>query len=176
MNTTEKKILVAFFSHAGENYGVGTVDKGNTQIIAEMIAAATGGTLFRIEPATPYPAAYAPCTEIAKQEKADKARPAIIGDADVETYDTIFLGYPNWWGDLPMAVYTFLEKHDWHGKTVVPFCTHEGSGLSGTERRIADACPGSAVLSGLAMRGTTARHSQTQARREVEIWLQKSVR
>lgn len=170
---SHSRILVAFFSHTGENYGVGTIAKGNTHIVAEMIAEATGGTLFRIEPATPYPAAYDPCTEVAQRERNSKARPAIVGDTAAEEYDVIFLGYPNWWGDLPMAVYTFLEKHDWHGKTLVPFCTHEGSGLSGTPRRIAEACPGSTVPSGLAIRGTTAQRSQAQARREVEEWLKK---
>ena len=114
MNT--KKILVAFFSHTGENYAVGRIEQGNTHIVAEMIASATGGTLFRIEPATPYPDDYRACTEIAQREKRSKARPALVGEIAAEEYDVIFLGYPNWWGDLPMCVYTFLEQHDWAGQ------------------------------------------------------------
>ena len=135
-NMKEKKILVAFFSRAGENYAVGHIEKGNTHIIAEMIAAETDGDLFHIEPVTPYPDDYTECTEVAKQELNVKARPAIKGDIKVEDYDIIFIGYPNWWGDMPMPVYTFIEKHSWQGKTVIPFCTHEGSGLSGTENKL----------------------------------------
>lgn len=103
-----QKILVAFFSRAGENYNVGYIKKGNTQIIAEMIAAETGGTLFHIEPVTPYPAGYDECIEVAKKELNANARPEIKGDVSVEDYDVVFLGYPNWWGDVPMAVYTFI--------------------------------------------------------------------
>ena len=91
----------------------------------------------------------------------------------VEDYDIIFLGYPNWWGDMPMAVYTFIEKHNWNGKTVVPFCTHEGSGLSGTERKLKDACKGATVSAGLAIKGTTAQNSQSQALKTVQTWLLK---
>lgn len=118
-NMNTKKILVAFFSRTGENYAVGRIEQGNTHIVAEMIASATGGTLFRIEPAIPYPDDYRACTEIAQREKRSKARPALVGEIAAEEYDVIFLGYPNWWGDLPMPVYTFLERHDWQGKVVI---------------------------------------------------------
>ena len=84
-----------------------------------------------------------------------------------------FLGYPNWWGEMPMAVYTFIEKHDWEGRTIVPFCTHEGSGLSGTERRIQSACTGAKVLEGLAVRGSAAQHEQESVRKSVSSWLEK---
>ena len=141
--TMEKKILVAFFSRAGENYSVGYIEKGNTQIVAEIISEHTGGKLFHIETAIPYPSSYKECIEIAKQEKEDNARPAIKGDIPVEDYDVVFIGYPNWWGDMPMAVYTFIEKHNWQGKTLIPFCTHEGSGLSSTEKKLSKACAGS---------------------------------
>ena len=168
-----KKILVAFFSRAGENYAVGYIEKGNTHIIAEMIAAETGGDLFHIQPVTPYPDDYTECTEAAKRELNTNARPAIQGDAAVEDYDIIFIGYPNWWGDMPMPVYTFIEKHDWQGKTVIPFCTHEGSGLSGTENKLKSACKGSTVLKGLAVRGATAQNKQEQARQNVKNWLSR---
>lgn len=169
-----KKTLVAFFSHTGENYGVGNITEGNTHIIAKMIAEATGGTLFEIVPEKDYPHdSYDAVVEIAKQEKNRKARPAIKNDANVEDYDVIFIGYPNWWGDMPMAVYTFLEKHDWNGKTVVPFCTHEGSGLSSTERYLADSCKGATVADGLAVRGETAQNNREQARRTVNSWIEK---
>lgn len=172
-NMKEKKILVAFFSRAGENYAVGHIEKGNTHIIAEMIASETDGDLFHIEPLTPYPDDYTECTEVAKQELNVKARPAIKGDIKVEDYDIIFIGYPNWWGDMPMPVYTFIEKHSWQGKTVIPFCTHEGSGLSGTENKLKAACKGATVLKGLAVRGATAQNAQAQAKESVNNWLGK---
>lgn len=169
-----KKTLVVFFSHTGENYGVGNISEGNTHIIAKMIAEATGGSLFEIVPKKEYPHdSYDEVVEIAKQEKAQKARPAIKGDVKVEDYDVIFIGYPNWWGDMPMPVYTFLEKHDWTGKVVVPFCTHEGSGLSSTEKYIAEACKGATVAKGLAVRGATAQNNREQARKSVNSWIEK---
>jgi len=170
---TDKKVLVAFFSHTGENYAVGNIDKGNTHIVAEMIADAAGGTLFEIVPEKEYPESYNACIDVAKREKAAGARPKIAGDVAVEDYDVIFIGYPNWWGDMPMPVYTFIEKHDWTGRTVIPFCTHEGSGLSATERYIADACKGATVAKGLAMRGATAQNEREQARKAVAVWLEK---
>lgn len=168
-----KKTLVAFFSRTGENYAVGHIEKGNTHIVAEMIAAETDGHLYRIEPVTPYPDDYTECTEVAKQELAAKARPAIKRDVAVSDYDVIFIGYPNWWGDMPMPVYTFIEKHDWEGKTVIPFCTHEGSGLSSTETKLKKACRGAIVLKGLAVRGATAQNAREQAGKSVENWLDK---
>lgn len=172
-NMSDKKVLVAFFSRADENYNVGYIEKGNTQIIAEMIGEKTGGTLFHIETVTPYPADYMECIDVAKKELNNKARPAIKGDAQVEDYDVIFLGYPNWWGDVPMAVYTFIEKHNWQGKTVIPFCTHEGSGLGSTETKLKNACNGATFLKGLAVQGATAQNRQAQARQSVENWLGK---
>ena len=168
-----KKVLVVFFSRTGENYAVGNIEKGNTHIIAEMIAKETEGKLFRIETVNPYPDEYKACVEVAKAEKESNARPEIKGDVKVEDYDVIFLGYPNWWGDMPMAVYTFIEKHNWNGKTVVPFCTHEGSGLSGTERKLKDACKGATVSEGLAIKGTTAQNSQPQALKTLQTWIKK---
>lgn len=168
-----KKVLVVFFSRTGENYAVGNIEKGNTHIIAEMIAKESGGKLFRIETVKPYPDEYKACVEVAKAEKENNARPEVKGDVKVEDYDVIFLGYPNWWGDMPMAVYTFIEKHNWYGKTVVPFCTHEGSGLSDTERKLKDACKGAKVSEGLAIKGTTAQNSQPQALKTVQTWLKK---
>ncbi len=172
-NMTNKKVLVAFFSRADENYNVGYIEKGNTQIIAEMIGEKTGGDLFHIETVTPYPADYMKCIDVAKKELNSKARPVIKGDANVEDYDIIFLGYPNWWGDAPMAVYTFIEKHNWQGKTVIPFCTHEGSGLGSTEGKLKNACKGATFLKGLAVQGVTAQDRHEQARLSVKNWIDK---
>lgn len=175
MNGMESKwkSLVAFFSRADENYAVGYIEKGNTHIVAEMITAETGADLFHIETEKPYPAEYNQCIEVARREKQSNARPALKGDVRVEDYDVIYLGYPNWWGEMPMAVYTFMEKHNWQDKIIVPFCTHEGSGLSGTERRIQTVCTGGEVLKGLAIRGATAQHEPETARKAVISWLEK---
>lgn len=170
----DKKILVVFFSHTGENYSVGNISEGNTHIIAKMIGETTGGKLFEIVPEKEYPHdSYDKVVDIAKKEKAEKARPAIKGDIAVEDYDVIFIGYPNWWADMPMPVYTFLEKHNWKGKIVIPFCTHEGSGLSNTEKYISDVCKGATITKGLAVKGSTAQNNREQARKTVNTWLER---
>ena len=166
-----KKILIVYFSRADENYNVGTIEKGNTEIVAEMIAEREGGDTFKIERTTAYPAEYTACTNEAKTEQRQNARPALRADVEVEEYDLVFLGYPIWWGDLPMPVYTFIENHDWTGKTVMPFCTHEGSGLSGTVSALRSALSVATVKEGLAIRGATAQNSRTETRNAVDVWL-----
>ena len=168
----DSRILIAYFSRADENYGVGYIEKGNTAIIAEMIAEETGGELFHIERATPYPADYDECTDEAKQEQNENARPALMEDKDISEYDVIFLGYPIWWADMPMPVYTFLEGHDFSGKTMIPFCTHAGSGLSGTEKSIENVCADSEILDGLSIKGEDAQNSQDEAKETVNKWLE----
>ncbi len=165
-----KKTLVAFFSRADENYNVGFIKVGNTQKIAEVIAKEIGADTFHIETIKPYPAAYKPCIEQAQQELHANARPEIKGDAKVEDYDVIFIGFPNWWGEPPMALYTFIEKHSWQGKTIIPFITHEGSGFGGTDRQIAAACEGATALKGLAVQGKVA---QNGADAIVKNWLKE---
>lgn len=167
-----KKVLVAYFSRADENWVVGNIKVGNTRIVADMIADKTGADVFQIETVAPYPADYQQCIDVARKEMNTKARPAISGDAAVEGYDIVLLGYPNWWGDVPMAVYTFLEKHDWSGKTVIPFCTHEGSGLGQTVRKIGAAMKGAKLEKGLAVRGATAQNSRHEAEAAVKAWLE----
>ena len=170
--SANSNILVVFFSHTGENYSVGVIEKGNTHIIADMIAEETGADMFEIQPENPYPTTYNECTDVAKKEQNENARPKYIDSVDnMEQYDTVFIGYPIWWGDLPMVVYTFLESYDFSGKTVIPFCTHEGSGLSGTARNVANACSGATVLDGLAIRGSTAQNKQDEAKSDVLKWL-----
>ena len=172
VNMNGKK-LVVYFSHTGENYNVGYIEEGNTAIIADMIAEATSADKFEIVPEKEYPTDYNECIEIAQQEKRANARPAVKGDIAIEDYDVIFLGYPNWWGELPMCVYTFIEKHDWNGKTVIPFITHEGSGMGGTDSKIAKATAGSNTLvgKGLAVQGKVAQENRTSAKKSVDNWL-----
>ena len=164
-------MLVAYFSLAGEQYGVGVIEEGNTSIIAHMIADQTGADLFEIEAVTPYPTSHSELLDVSRQEMANNARPEIAGTVDnVDDYDTIFIGYPNWWGDMPMIVYNFLESYDLSGKTIVPFCTHGGSGLSNTESTIADITSGT-MKDGFASPGTTAQNDRDTARSKVIEWL-----
>ena len=166
-------MLVAYFSLAGEQYGVGVIEEGNTSIIAHMIAEQTGADLFEIEAVTPYPTSQSELLEVSQQEMADNARPEIAGTVDnMEDYATIFIGYPNWWGDMPMIVYNFLESYDLSDKTIVPFCTHGGSGLSNTESTIAD-ITGGTMKDGFAIPGTTAQNDRDTARSEVTEWLKE---
>lgn len=169
-----KKVLVAFFSRTGENYGVGVIEKGNTHMIADMIASEMDADTFEIARVTPYPEAYRDCTDEAQAEKAADARPELTAAVDnFDDYDVIFLGYPIWWGDMPMPVYTFLGSYDFSGKTVIPFCTHAGSGLSGTVQTLKNKLTGATVLDGLAIAGTTAQNSQDEAKQTVLDWLEK---
>lgn len=164
-------MLVAVFSLAGEQYNVGVIEEGNTAVIAKMIAEQTGADLFEIEAATPYPDTYDGLLDISRQEMNEDARPEIVGTVDdMDQYDVVFLGYPNWWGDMPMIVYSFLESYDFSGKTIVPFCTNEGSGLSGTERSIGEVT-GAEVRDGLSIRGATAQNRRDEAESAVADWL-----
>ena len=171
---SNNKNLIVYFSRTGEQYSVGNISKGNTAIVAEMIAEQTGGDLFEIKLQNDnYPAGYKALTEVALVEKNSNARPEIIGDVNnFAEYDTIFIGCPNWWADMPMAVYTFIEKHDWNGKTVIPFVTHEGSGLSSIPNKIKTAT-GAEVLDGIAIYGHEAQNSRDSAKNKVVNWLQK---
>ena len=146
--------LIIYFSRAGENYGVGYIEEGNTAIVAKMIAEKTGADLFEVVPSEAYPEGYDECCDVALAEQNTAVRPAFEGDVDIAPYKTIYLGYPIWWGDLPMCLYTFLEAHDWSGKIIRPFCTHAGSGLASTVSSIQAACSGASVEEGLAIAGT----------------------
>lgn len=169
------KTLVVYFSRTGENYGVGNIEKGNTHIIADMIAEETNADMFEITTVNKYPETYDECTEVAKQEKDDNARPEIIGTVEnMKQYDTVFIGYPIWWSDMPMAVYTFLESYDFSGKTIIPFCTHEGSGLSETPSNIQNVCPTASVITeGFEIRGQDAQNAQNETQEQVQNWLNK---
>ena len=151
-------VLIAFYSRAGENYFGGTyrhISVGNTEKAAEMLADLTGGELFKIEQAQPYSEDYPTCIAEAKADLQANARPEVLNlPDDLDAYDEIYLGYPNYWGTMPMAVYTFLENYNFTGKRIHPFCTHEGSGLSGTTKDIQKAAPGAAVTEGIAIHGS----------------------
>lgn len=169
------KALVVYFSRTGEQYGVGVIDKGNTEIVADLIVEATGADRFELEPVDDrYPRTYRELTEVAKREQERQDRPAYRGEApDLSAYDTIFLGAPVWWGDWPMIVYTFLdaERDALAGKTIAPFSTHAGSGLGRFSRSLAETCPSCTVAEGLAVRGTDAQGDRAKVKRSVDGWL-----
>lgn len=166
------KILVAYFSRAGENYSVGVVEKGNTELLAEIVAEETGGDIFKIETVKEYPSSYDEMLTIVREENTAQERPelkTVIENFD--SYDTIFVGYPIWWADMPMLMYTFFESYDFSGKTIVPFNTHEGSGQSGTVSTIKKLCPNAEVLNGFAVRGSVAQNDGDTARTTVQTYL-----
>lgn len=168
-------ILVVYFSRTGEQYGVGVIDKGNTAIVADMIIEATGADSFEILPQEDYyPYTYDKLTDVAKKEQNENARPAYAGDVpDLSQYETIFIGAPVWWGDWPMICYTFFENNadSLAGKTLIPFSTHAGSGLSGFDRKLSSALPNSTVSEGLAISGSDAQNNQDSVRTKVNDWL-----
>ena len=143
---------------------------GNTEVIARKIQGLTGSDLFQIETVKAYPEDYTATTRVAQDELSGNARPELTEMVtDMDAYEVIYLGYPNWWGTMPMAVFTFLESYDFSGKTIVPYCTHEGSGLGSSERDIKKLCPTAKVLSGLAIKGGTVG----RADKDVANWLKK---
>ena len=167
--------LIVYYSRKGQNYVNGSIvdlKKGNTELAAEFIQKAVGGDLFEIEPVREYSASYMTCIKEAQAEQRGNERPAVKAMPEsLEGYDTIFIGYPNWWGTMPMFMFTVLDAFDWTGKTIVPFCTNEGSGLGSSERDIKASCPGATVKPGLSIHGG----SSAQSEKQVAAWAKKSV-
>ncbi|WP_455137404.1 flavodoxin [Thermophilibacter sp.] len=161
------KALVAYFSRAGENYVAGRIvdlPRGNTEVLARAVAEALGADAFRIEPAEAYPADYYACTDVAKRELAEGARPALAEPApSLDGYETLVLCYPNWWGTCPMAVRTFLDACDLAGRTIAPLCTNEGSGMGSSEHDLSAAYPQARVARGLAVPGHEAARRVDEA-------------
>lgn len=168
-----KKVLIAYFSHEGEAYAGGKIVRlkvGNTKAAAQMVHEITGGDMFRIETVKPYPDSYAETVNLAQDEQKAKARPELKPDTlNMEDYDTVILGYPNWWGTCPMAVFTFLEGHDFFRKTILPFCTHEGSGMGRSEADIQAVCHGAKTEKGLAVIGGKV----AEAEKDIRRWLER---
>ena len=149
--------LVVYFSRSG-----------NTRKVAQLIHRQVGGDLVELKTLQPYPEDYDACVDQAKKEQEQQARPELATQiADMDRYRTIFVGYPNWWGTMPMALFTFFEKYDFSGTTIAPFCTHGGSRMGRSEDDIRRLCPKARVLRGLAVRGRSA----ASAGKDVEAWL-----
>ncbi|MBP1663398.1 MAG: hypothetical protein H6Q19_538 [Bacteroidetes bacterium] len=174
MSKRNNKILIAYFSRRGMNYLNGKVvnlQVGNTEVIAKKIQMITGGDLFEIRTAADYPSDYMETTRIARNELRTNARPVLAEYIeDIENYSVIYLGYPNWWGTFPMAVRTFLEFANFKGKTIIPFCTHEGGGFGHSETDIRKLCPDSILLPGIAIQGGSAATADNR----LQEWLIKS--
>jgi flavodoxin len=170
------KSIVLYFSKSGQNYSGGSVvslTKGNTAVVSEYIRDIVGADLFEIEPIHDYPDDYYECTDVAKDELRNNARPAVRQmPGDLSEYDTIFIGGPIWWGTYPMSMFTVLEQIDWTNKTVMPFSTHEGSGLGNVERDIKKLCVGANVKPGLAIYGS----SVASAKSDVEKWIKNNLK
>ena len=163
------KTLIAYYSRADENYFGGAmryVKVGNTEIVVSMMKEMLPADSFKIEMKNPYSPVYMTCIEEAKKDLRAKARPELVSmPASIDEYDTIVLAYPNYWGTMPMAVFTFLEHYDFSGKTILPLCTNEGSGMGGSERDISRTCPGATVKSGLSITGSRAADSKGAVQR-----------
>ena len=149
--------LVIYFSRNGENYFGGelkNIEKGNTEVIAEYIQEFDGADLFKVEPAVEYPDDYMKCIDVAKKEQQEDARPEIKETLDsIDEYDVIYIGFPNWWGTLPMPMWTQLEALDFTGKVVKPFVTHEGSGFGSSQKDLERLCKGGEIKRGLSIPG-----------------------
>ena len=165
------KTLIAFFSRADENYFGGAmryVKVGNTEIVVNGIKELIDADTFKIEMKNPYSPVYMTCIEEAKKDLRAKARPELVSMPEsIDEYDTVVLAYPNYWGTMPMAVFTFLEAFDFTGKTILPLCTNEGSGMGSSERDIKKTCPGAAVKAGLSVTGSKAANATAS----VQKWL-----
>lgn len=166
------KELIVYYSRADENYVSGQLKQlatGNTEIAANMIAKMTGADLFKVEQAEPYAKAYNACIAQAQQDQRQDARPALKALPDsLDRYDVIYLGYPNYWSTMPMAMFTFLEHFDFTGKVIRPFCTHEGSGLGNSVRDIQKLCPTAKIEKGLAIHGG----SVSRAENDIKKWIE----
>ncbi len=165
------KTLIAYFSRADENYFAGAmryVKVGNTEIVVNGMKELLDADTFKIEMKNSYSPVYMTCIDEAKQDLRNKARPELASTPEsIDEYDTIILAYPNYWGTMPMAVFTFLEAFDFTGKKILPLCTNEGSGMGGSERDIKKTCPGADVKAGLPITGSQAANSKAS----VQKWL-----
>ena len=157
--------LIIYFSRVGENYFGGelkNIEKGNTEVIADFIKDYTDADVFKVEALNDYPVEYIKCTEVAQKEHDEDARPELKETlTDISKYDTIYIGFPNWWGTFPMPMWTQLESLDFTGKIVKPFVTHEGSGFGSAEKDLKKLCEGAEIRKGLSIQGSKVYEAQS---------------
>ena len=171
---TPAHVLVVYFSHAGENYSVGVIEEGNTAKMGKIISEQMDADIFELVPVVEYPMDYDSCLDVATEEQRTNARPEYVDEIENwEQYDTVFIGYPIWWGEIPNIVYTFMETYDFTGKTVIPFNTHEGSGQARSQRDIEELLTNVTVLKGLAIRGSKAQNDAEGTGADVANWLKQ---
>lgn len=168
MEKERGKVLIVFFSHAGENYSVGNIQVGNTKIVADYIKEITGGDEFEIVAEKDYDMPYSDLIKIAKQEAYDDELPEFKGSIDnIDSYDTIFIGGPIWWGTYPRVMFSFFKRYDLNDKTIIPFTTHEGSGLANVVSDLKKVYPKANIKSPFSIYGHEVRAGKTK----VEAWL-----
>lgn len=164
-----KKSLVIYFSRADENYGVGNIEKGNTEIIAEYIKEITDADLFKVEPLKPYSKSYKICCDEALEEKRQNARPELKEYLkDISDYEVIYIGAPIYWGTMPMSMFTQLEKLDFTGKLIKVFTTHEGSGLGSVPHDVNSICKSGKVIDSIAIQGSRVRESKEKIKKWIK--------
>ncbi|MCD7893449.1 MAG: NAD(P)H-dependent oxidoreductase [Erysipelotrichaceae bacterium] len=157
------KSIVIYFSRAGENYAVGDIDKGNTEVIAEMIQEFTNADLFKIEPKNPYSHNYKECCDEALLEQKNNARPELKDYLDnIDVYDEVYIGSPIYWGTMPQSMFTQLEMLNFNNKSIKIFTTHEGSGLGNVVKDVQSICEGGTITDTLAIKGTNVYQAKTQ--------------
>lgn len=168
MENNKGKVLIVFFSHAGENYSVGNIKEGNTKLVADEIQRVTGGDVFEIVADKDYNMPYEPLTRLAQEEARKGELPSFNGEVkDIQQYDTVFIGGPVWWGTYPRVMFTFFEKYDLNGKTLIPFTTHEGSGLGNVVSDLKAQYPKATVTGAFSMYG----HEVRSGKEKIDKWL-----
>lgn len=167
--------IIVYFSRKDENYVSGAIKNltvGNTEVAADILHDLTGADLFKMEPIQEYSKDYNECIAQAQADQRRDARPELkVYPESLDGYDTVYLGFPNYWGTMPMAVFTFLEHFDFTGKVIFPFCTHEGSGMGRSEEDIRRLCPGATVAKGLAIHGGSVKEAEPDIRK----WIEKGI-
>lgn len=170
MNLLSSLILLVYFSHAGENYSVGTIKEGNTKLVADYICEITGADRFEIVAKKSYDMPYNSLIKVAQEEKNKGELPEFLGSVDVSKYDTIIIGGPIWWGTYPQVMFSFFKKYDLNGKTIIPFTTHEGSGMGSVVSDLKKAYPKATFKSGFSIYGHDVR---SDGKKRVAEWLKK---
>lgn len=175
MNEETKKNLIIYYSRTGYNYtneGIKELEVGNTEVVAKMIQEIVGGDLFKVEPIQEYPNDYNECTNVAKEELKNNVRPELKKYLeDINDYGVIYVGYPNWWGTMPMPMFTQLEKLNLDEKVIMPFCTHEGSKMGNSEDDLKRICQNATVKRGLPIQGSNVK----QSKEELEKWINNNL-